>query len=72
LVCPTDFDPDVPLNFLDRYVTIDPQALRHARPDTGLEASRVLSPPGNWINGQPPTTAQRAALEQLKEQEHGR
>lgn len=63
LSCPTCWDEDHPQNFLDRYVTVDPQALRHARPDTGLEASRILRPPGNWINGQPPTKEQQAALE---------
>lgn len=63
LACPTCWDPDHPQNFLDKYVTVDPQALRYARPDTGLYASRQLSPPGNWINGQPPTAAQQAALE---------
>lgn len=54
LVCPLDYDPDHPQNFLSRHITVDAQALRHARPDTGKEASRVLRPPGNWINGQPP------------------
>jgi hypothetical protein len=54
LVCPTDYDPDHPQNFLSRYISVDPQALRHARPDTGLEASRQLYPNNNWLNG-PPT-----------------
>jgi hypothetical protein len=63
LVCDVCWDEDHPQNFLDRYVTVDAQALRHARPDTGLEASRQLYPPGNWINGQPPTSEQQAALE---------
>jgi hypothetical protein len=47
-VCPTDFDKDHPQNFLPFYVTVDAQALYDARPDTGLEASRKLYPPGNW------------------------
>jgi hypothetical protein len=54
LVCGTCWDRDHEQNFLDRYVHADAQALRHARPDTGLVASRQLHPPGNWINGQPP------------------
>jgi hypothetical protein len=70
LACPTDFDPDHPQNFLDRYVVADGQALRHARPDTGLTASRTipsgpyppgsLYPPGNWINGHPPASTRAA------------
>jgi hypothetical protein len=55
--CETCWDPDHPQNFLPKFVTNDPQALRDPRPDTGLEQSRVLTPPGNWING-PPTPAQ--------------
>ena len=66
LACPTCWDPDPPLNFLDRYVTVDPQALRHPRPDTGKEASRVLYPPGNWINGQPPSPSEREAMQLVK------
>lgn len=63
-VCESCWDPDHPQNFLDKYVTVDPQALRNARPDTGLWQSRRLFPPGNWINGQPPTAGQQvAALE---------
>jgi hypothetical protein len=54
LSCPTCWDPDHPQNFLPLYVTADAQALRQARPDTGLNASREMRPPGNWINGQPP------------------
>jgi hypothetical protein len=63
LACPTCWDPDHPQNFLDKYVTVDPQALRYSRPDTGLWPSRQMFPPGNWINGQPPTAAQQAAME---------
>jgi len=63
LSCPTCWDPDHPQNFLDRYVCSDPQALRNARPDTGLSASRTMYPPGNWINGQPPSPAlEQAAM----------
>jgi hypothetical protein len=54
LACQVCWDPDHPQNFLSRYITTDAQALRHARPDTGLQASRQLYPPGNWINGRPP------------------
>jgi hypothetical protein len=72
LACPTCWDEDHPQNFLDRYVTTDPQALRRARPDTGLAASRTLYPPGNWINGLPPTAEQQAAMELLKNEEVGR
>lgn len=71
LACPTCWDLDHPQNFLDRYVTTDPQALRDPRPDTGLAASRVLYPPGNWINGQPPSRAQQAAMQLLKDEECG-
>jgi len=71
LSCPTCWDPDHPQNFLDRYVVADAQALRNARPDTGLTASRTLSPPGNWINGSPPTPAQRAALAAIEKEEVG-
>jgi hypothetical protein len=53
LVCPIDYDEDHPQNFLSRYITTDPQALRHARPDTGLAASRILYPNNNWLNGRP-------------------
>lgn len=42
-----------------------------ARPDTGLAASRQLYPPGNWINGQPPTAAQQAVMQLLKDEEDG-
>jgi hypothetical protein len=47
-VCPTDYDEDHPQNFLADYVTVDAEALRDARPDTGLAASRVLYPNANW------------------------
>jgi hypothetical protein len=64
LSCPTCWDPDHPQNFLDQYVTTDAQAIRNARPDTGLGASREMFPPGNWINGQPPSPAlQQAAMD---------
>src|SRR6516162_8892873 len=63
LACPSDWDYDHEQNFLDKYVTVDPQALRNPRPDTGKDASRVLYPSGNWINGKPPTAAQQAAIE---------
>ena len=53
LACETCFDPDHPQNFLDRYVVADAQALRRPRPDTGLQASRVMYPSGNWLNGKP-------------------
>lgn len=39
-VCPACFDPDHPQNQLGRHKVVDPQALRNARPDTGLEDSR--------------------------------
>ena len=48
LACPTCWDPDHPQNFLPYAVTTDAQALEHARPDTGLAASRVLRPNANW------------------------
>ena len=62
LACPTCWDKDHEQIFLDRYVVADAQALRRARPDTGLQASRTLYPAGNWINGQPPTPAQQRAM----------
>jgi len=46
--CPTCWDPDHPQNFLPEAVTVDAQALRDARPDTGLEASRRLYPDTSW------------------------
>lgn len=49
LVCPTDWDPDHPQNFLDKAVTVDPQALRDARPQIDLEPSRRLFPPNMWL-----------------------
>jgi len=48
-VCPADYDPDHPQNFLPEAVTVDAQALRDARPDTGLAASRQLYPNNNWL-----------------------
>lgn len=57
--CPSCWDLDHPQNFLPKFVQNDPQALRGARPDTGREQSTSLTPPGNWINGQPPTIEQR-------------
>jgi len=72
LSCPTCWDPDHPQNFLDRYVTMDPQALQRARPDTGLQQSRELYPPGNWINGHPPTPPQQAVMELEKDVVVGR
>lgn len=53
--CETCWDADHPQNFLPKFVQNDPQALRWARPDTGEEPSRILAPPGNWVNGQRPT-----------------
>lgn len=41
-VCPTCWDPDHPQNFLGKYPVDDPQALRNARPDPALEASREI------------------------------
>jgi hypothetical protein len=66
LACRTDWDPDHPQNFLDRYVTTDAQALRNARPDTGLAASRVMYPPGNWTNGRPPAWETLSPAEQQR------
>ena len=60
LSCPTCWDPDHAQNFLDRFVVADAQALRRARPDTGKYQSRILRPPGNWINGRPPDPEQQA------------
>lgn len=70
LVCETDWDPDHPQNFLPMAVQNDPQALRQARPDTGLEASRQLFPPGNWINGQPPSALMEEAAALVIRAEH--
>ncbi|HEX4593989.1 MAG TPA: hypothetical protein VH157_06925 [Bryobacteraceae bacterium] len=53
LACPVCWDKDHPQNFLSQYITTDAQALRHARPDTGLQASRKLYPSNNWTNGRP-------------------
>lgn len=57
--CETCNDPDHEQNFLPKFVQNDPQALRDPRPDTGAEQSRIMNPPGNWINGRPPTSEQR-------------
>lgn len=43
-VCRTCFDPDHPQNFLGKVSKDDPQALRDARPDPSLAASRTLTP----------------------------
>jgi hypothetical protein len=43
-VCPMCYDPDHPQNFQGRYPISDPQALRDARPDPALEASRIIPP----------------------------
>ena len=43
-VCDTCWDPDHPQNWLGRYPVDDPQALRDARPDPALEASREIPP----------------------------
>jgi len=56
--CETCYDPDHPQNHLPKYVQNDAQALREARPDTGAMQSRILNPPGNWVNGRPPTPHQ--------------
>lgn len=53
--CESCWDADHPQNFLPKFVQNDPQALRWARPDTGAQPSRILSPPGNWVNGQRPS-----------------
>ena len=39
-VCPTCYDPDHPQNFLPKMLRVDAEALKGARPDTGLAASR--------------------------------
>lgn len=68
--CPVCWDPDHPQNFLPYYVTVDAVALRDARPDTGLAASRQLYPPGNWPPyppaADPPGRVFRAAEEQAE------
>jgi hypothetical protein len=43
-VCPTCFDPDHPQNFQGQQRMDDPQAIRDARPDPSLGASRELTP----------------------------
>src|SRR5262245_46694033 len=67
--CPTCWDPDHPQNFLPDYVTVDGQALRHARPDTGLVASRQLYPPGNWPPYPPGAALDQRRLEFRTEQQ---
>lgn len=61
-VCPSCYDPDHPQNFVDAR-TVDAQALRNPRPDTGLAASRVLYPNANW----PPFPAPAGRLMQFRE-----
>jgi len=59
-VCGTCYDIDHEQNFLPDYVTIDAQALRDARPDTGKMASRQLYPNNNWlIPPYPPQPSQK-------------
>jgi hypothetical protein len=41
-VCPTCYDSDHPQNFLPKFIRVDAEALRGARPDTGLMRSRWL------------------------------
>ena len=43
LVCPSCWDPDHPQNFINRVDITDPQTIRNARPDTGLDSSRSLA-----------------------------
>ena len=50
LVCPTCFDPDQPQLQVGRWPVDDPQALRNARPDTGVEASRWGEGGGYGVN----------------------
>jgi len=59
--CESCWDSDHPQNHLPKFVQNDAQALRDPRPDTGAMQSRILNPPGNWVNGRRPTP------EQLKE-----
>lgn len=49
LACVSCWDPDHPQNFLDLAVTVDPQALRDARPQIDLWPSRRLFPPNMWL-----------------------
>lgn len=42
LSCPTCFDPDHPQNFLGLVKVNDPQAVKDARPDPALAASRAI------------------------------
>jgi hypothetical protein len=64
-VCATCWDKDHEQNFLPYYVTADAQALYNPRPDTGLQASRKLYPPGNW----PPYPAQQTARQRFRSDE---
>jgi len=61
--CPTCWDPDHPQNFLPYYITVDAQALRDCRPDTGLEQSRKMYPPGNWPPYPPPPAEARPSFQ---------
>lgn len=54
LACPTCNDPDHPQNFLDKYMTTDPQALRRSRPQIDLPGSRRLFPTNIWLRGERP------------------
>lgn len=62
LACQTCWDGDHPQNFLDKFVTVDPQALRQARPDTGLAQSRRLFPSNIWLRGQRPDISTQEML----------
>lgn len=70
LACPVCWDKENPQSFLPKFVQNDPQALRNPRPDTGLRTSRELYPPGNWINGQPPSAVEREKAALVIEAEH--
>src|SRR5262245_34154166 len=61
--CESCWDGDHPQDHLPKFVQNDAQALRDPRPDTGAVQSRILNPPGNWVNGQRPT------FEELKERQ---
>jgi hypothetical protein len=65
-VCPDCYDPDHPQNFLSQYVSVDAQALRDARPDTGLAASRILYPNANWPPFPSPATRRMQFREEDK------
>jgi RNA polymerase subunit RPABC4/transcription elongation factor Spt4 len=49
-VCPSCFDHDHPQNFQGMVPIDDPQALRVARPDPALEASRQIPDNGKSIS----------------------